>query len=142
MKYDDASWHYGADNFPKELPQEAGGTHIAMFVAWAFLSDLAGELRVEDSPESLEQLRNRSVTPNNFFFHWCDGKFTDEDLNELGNQFAQSYFDFEKGHYLKDYESILGRDVPDLYFVADTWDNFDRLKQVLDRRYKEWLATN
>ncbi|WP_441328174.1 DUF7832 domain-containing protein [Mesorhizobium album] len=33
MKYDDASWHSGG-NFPRELPPEAGATHIAMFVAW------------------------------------------------------------------------------------------------------------
>jgi len=23
MKYDDASWHYGADDFPRNLPAEA-----------------------------------------------------------------------------------------------------------------------
>ncbi|WP_262497415.1 DUF7832 domain-containing protein [Pedobacter caeni] len=28
-KYDDASWHYGGD-FPKDLPQINGATHIGM----------------------------------------------------------------------------------------------------------------
>ncbi|MGN6118448.1 MAG: DUF7832 domain-containing protein, partial [Rhodanobacter sp.] len=43
MKYDDASWHYGGD-FPKDLPDEAGATHTGMFVAWALLSGLAGQI--------------------------------------------------------------------------------------------------
>lgn len=39
MKYDDASWHVGGD-FPKELPPEAGATHIGMFAAWCMLNGL------------------------------------------------------------------------------------------------------
>lgn len=43
MKYDDASWHVGGE-FPKELPPQAGATHIGMFAAWCMLAGLAGEL--------------------------------------------------------------------------------------------------
>ncbi|WP_265102660.1 hypothetical protein [Acinetobacter sp. 'aerobic (ED)'] len=39
MKYDDASWHYGGD-FPADLPQEAGATHIGMFLTWMLLQTL------------------------------------------------------------------------------------------------------
>ena len=138
MKYDDASWHYGATNFPKHLPQEAGATHTGMFVAWAFLSGLAGTLHTDDFPDDIPKLQQRIVTPGVFFYEACDGKFTDEDLNEVGNNFAQSYFNFEKGKYIKDYESLLGKNVPDLYCVADTWDNFDLLKPVLDKRFLNW----
>jgi hypothetical protein len=138
VKYDDASWHYGADNFPKDLPEQAGATHTGMFVAWALLSGLAGEIHTEDFPEDLLELTNRSVTPAVFFLQACDGKFTDEDLTEEGNQFASDYFDFAKGGYLADYEAVLGDEDRDLYYVADTWDNFDRLKPALDKRYAEW----
>lgn len=142
MKYDDASWHYGADNFPKDLPEEAGATHTGMFAAWAFLSGLAGPLHIEDFPEDIPKLTNRSVTPAAFFLEACDGKFTDEDLNEEGNRFASDYFDFEKGKYLADYESVLGEAGRDLYYVADSWGNFERLKPVLDSRFAEWRAEN
>lgn len=138
MKYDDASWHYGANNFPKELPHEAGATHTGMFVAWALLSGLAGAIHIEDFPEDIPKLRERSKTPAVFFLESCDGKFTDEDLNEEGNRFAGEYFDFEKGKYLADYEAALGQPGRDLYYVSDTWENFDRLKPVLDRRYADW----
>ena len=139
MKYDDASWHYGGD-FPKDLPDEAGATHTGMFVAWALLSGLAGQIHVEDFPEDLEALRARSITPGQFFFKYCDGKFIDENLNDQGNAFAAAYFDLENGSYLADYETVLGTEFPSLYHVPDTWQSFDRLKPTLDSRFSDWLA--
>ena len=59
MKYDDASWHYGG-KFPKNLPPEAGATHTGMFVAWALLNGLAGELYSTDFPDQIPKLVSRS----------------------------------------------------------------------------------
>ena len=139
MEYDDASWHYGGD-FPKDLPKEAGATHTGMFLAWAVLSGLAGGVLIADFSNNLPKLRSRSVTPGKFFLKACDGKFTDKDLNAEGNAFAQAYFEFKEGLYLADYSETLGDGVTNLYQVADTWENFDRLKPVLDQRFKEWKA--
>jgi hypothetical protein len=47
MKYDDSSWHYGGDVFPEDLPPEAGGTHIGMFLAWAIMNYLESEMHSE-----------------------------------------------------------------------------------------------
>ena len=68
----------------------------------------------------------------------CDGKFTDEDLNDEGNEFAREYFDFDERRYLADYEELLGGDLPTLYHVADSWENYDCLKLRLDERFAEW----
>jgi hypothetical protein len=111
-----------------------------MFVAWALLSGLAGQIHVEEFPQDLEALRTRSITPGQFFFKFCDGKFIDENLNEQGNAFAAAYFDLTHGSYLADYESVLGGEFPSLYHVPDTWLSFDRLKPTLDSRFSEWLA--
>jgi len=143
MKYDDASWHYCGD-FPADLPDEAGATHTGMYVAWALLAGLSGDIHITDFPKDIPRLQERSLTPGAFFLSACDGKFTDEDLSEEGNAFTSQYFDFEKGQYLADYEAILGQGLPDnpnsLYYVADTWDNFDNLRPVLDRRLAKWRA--
>lgn len=120
---------------------EAGATHTGMFVAWALLNGLAGIIYIQDLPGEIPKLQSRSVTPGKSFLESCDGKFTDEVLNEVGNSFAQAYFDFEKGKYISDYESTLGRGLADLYHVGDTWENFDLLKPVLDRRFAEWRAS-
>ena len=139
MKYDDASWHYGGD-FPDDLPDEAGATHSGMFLAWALLSDLGGEMHTEEMPESFATLEERSLTPGAFFLKFCDGKLTDEDLNDEGNKFAAAYFNFENGNYLADYETLLLGSLPSLYHVPDAWSTYETLKPVLDQRLKEWRS--
>ena len=137
MKYDDATWHSEGD-FPEDLPPEAGATHSGMFLAWAILHELGGDIHVQELPESLQSLQDRSVTPGRFLLNNCDGKFTDEDLNEEGNRFAADYFDLTKGHYLIDYQMALGEELPSPYHVPDTWESYDRLCVVLDERLKAW----
>jgi hypothetical protein len=137
MKYDDASWHYGGD-FPKDLPDAAGATHTGMFVAWALLAGLAGKIHINDFPEFLEKLRSHTITPAGFFLEACDGKFTDEDLNDEGNAFTQVYFDLERSSYLADYNRTLAKGLPSLYHVRDTWDNFEKLRPILETRFKNW----
>ncbi len=133
-KYDDVSWHTGAAEYPKELPHDAAATHSGMYMAWALLSGLGGELATDGLPK----LRARSVTPGRFFLEVCDGKFIEEDLSAEGNAFTQAYFDLDRGRYLHDYDAVLCRGMSTAYHVADTWENFDKLKPRLDRRLAEW----
>ena len=142
MKYDDASWHYGGD-FPKDLPREAGGTHIGMFVAWAMLNDLAGPIHTEDFPEELKELQNRETSPGKWFIVACDEKFTDEDLTEEGNLFARYYYADEDGlkqsnpNFLQDYESTFPQ-LESTYHVPDTWESYDKFAPVIARRFIKW----
>ncbi|MCC9607842.1 hypothetical protein LOC68_03065 [Blastopirellula sp. JC732] len=139
MKYDDASWHYEGD-FPQGLPFEASATHTGMFLAWALLRGLGSPLHTEELEGDLQTLRRREITPGAYFLKVCDGKFSDTDLNPIGNRFAQDYFDFSTGEYLTDYEETLAEDLDDIYQVADTWENFDLLKPVLDEQFRDWIA--
>ena len=134
MKYEDASWHSSAHDFPKDLPAQAAGTHSGMFLAWALLGGLGSSMHAGDR----KKLRDRQVTPGAFFYEECDGKLTDEDLNAEGNAFAKAYFDPESGRYLRDYDAMLCDGLATAYHVRDTWQNFDKLKPRLDRRLAEW----
>ncbi len=143
MKYDDASWHYGGE-FPDGLPEEAGATHIGMFASWALTRGLAGAIHHEDFPEALESLKQRRETPGSWFYKACDGKLIDEDLNDEGNRFAQFYYAeadgqliIRAGSFLADYEATFP-EFDDLYSVTDTWESFDRLSPIIDRRFQEW----
>jgi hypothetical protein len=133
MKYDDASWHYGGD-FPSELPHEAGATHIGMFLAWALTRDLVGALHVEESQEAVEEVRSRRMTGAEFLISQCDEKLTDEDLSDLGNEFARQYYEET---YFDDYCAEF-EEADTAYHVEDTWENFERLALVIDRRFAEW----
>lgn len=139
MKYDDATWHSGG-NFPSDLLPEAGATHTGMFLAWALLSGLAGDLHIKHLPQNIPLLQSRQVTPGEFFLSACDGKFVDEDLNAEGNAFAEIYFDLQRGSYIRDYEKILAKGLPSTYHVPDTWENFDKLKPFLDKRLSQYRA--
>ncbi len=138
-KYDDASWHYGGE-FPSDLPDQAGGTHTGMYLAWALTSGLAGDLHLHGFSADLANLKNRLITPAAYFFRCCDGKFTDEDLNEEGNAFTKAYFCFDEGEFLKDYEATLLAGLPSLYHMNDTWQNFDKLRPIFDQRLIDWRA--
>ena len=142
MKYDDASWHSGG-NFPADLPSQAGATHIRMFVAWALLHGLAGDIHTREFPEPLARLRERKITPGQFFLEACDGKFTDEDLSEVGNRFAEYYYerDDRRGTYFADYAGRVGTEPPSIYHVPDTWETYERLAPIIQQRFEEWLRT-
>jgi hypothetical protein len=86
----------------------------------------------------LAQLREKKLTPGAFLLEACDGKFTDEDVTDEGNEFTLFYFDLGKGEYLADYEKLFCAEGAHVYAVPDTWESFDRLAPVISRRFKEW----
>lgn len=101
MKYDDASWHYGGA-FPEGQPDEHGGTHIGLFLRWCFERGWAGSLHLEEAPDAVAEVVRGEMSGTDFLFRYCDGKFTDEDLNDEGNEFAAKYFG-DDGLYFDDY---------------------------------------
>ena len=130
-----------AGDFPKDLPDEAGGTHSGMFLAWALLSGLGGDIHLVELLDEFERLRSRQVTPGAFFMSACDGKLTVEDFSDEGNAFAEDYYTLESGQFLLDYAESVGEELPDLYHAADSWETFERLKPVFDQRFQEWKAS-
>lgn len=149
-KYDDASWHYGGD-FPDDLPEENGATHIGMFLTWCIDNDLISEFQIEESGEDIQKVKNRELTGAEFLIDNCDEKFTDEDLNNLGNEFAKDYYeddtDFGRkfGNYSDDYSSTFdqkaersGFEYETFYHVENTFENYEILKPIINKRFEEW----
>ena len=134
MKYDDASWHYGGDEFPTESPDEFGGPHIGIFLRWCFLKGWAGELHTAENSEEVEAVICGDMTGTDFLFKNCDGKFTDEDLTDPGNAFASSYYD---SGYLGDY---MGMFSDKMYVAPESAHDVSRMFKLLDRRFvhKPW----
>jgi hypothetical protein len=151
MSYDRIDWHSGGE-YPDDLPPENGGIHIGMFLAWAFGQGMAGEVHREDSAKELEQLAKREITGLDFLIEAGDEKFWEMDLDERGNAFtidyyydANSAFARQHGSYLDDYCHVFNRhaadhgfEYPSIYHVENTWENFERLKPVLDQRFAQW----
>lgn len=135
MAYDRVDWHSEGD-YPDDLPLENGGTHIGMFLAWIINHHLEGEIHHDKSSDALVRVRSRQMTGREFLTNECDDKFWKADLCEEGNAFAKWYYESEK--YFEDYESILCNRLPSIYYIEDTWDNYDRLAKIIDSRFAEW----
>ncbi len=143
MKYDDAEFCFL--NFETELDNNAANTHIGMYLAWAVLRGLGGDARGDERwARECERLRRREITGGQLLSDLCDCKLTDWDLNAEGNAFTAAYYE---STFAKDYERALGHAMPksghptdDFCSVPDTWENFDRLAPLLDRRLAAWRA--
>jgi hypothetical protein len=134
MKYDDASWHFGGD-FPEGSPREYGGTHIALLLRWCFLKGWAGPLHLDEEPDEVERVKSGRMSATEFLFKYCDGKFTDEDLNAEGNRFIEQYFG-EKGGFLDDYAKNFGAF---LYVAPESVHDFATFSSMMESRYRRFL---
>ncbi len=137
MKYDDAEWHSGGE-FPEDSPSEYRATHIALFLKWCFLKGWIGELHKDErESEDLELLLNDKLSATAFFIKYCDGKLTDEDFDEIGNDFASQYYG-DDGLYFDDYVKHFGH----LIYVAPESDHdFIKYSAVLEHRYQTGILT-
>jgi hypothetical protein len=135
MIYDRAEWHYQGD-YPDDLPPQQGGTHIGIFFAWLVNRKLESErLAIEHSAE-LDAIRSRSMTGREFLASMRDGELADGDMNDDGNAFARAYYDSDT--YFQDYAQTLVGELPSLYHVDDSWENYDLMAERIDARYAAW----
>ncbi len=143
MAIDRMDWHYGAEDFPADVPQENAGVHIGFFLAWAFERGLAGEIHTEEDQDALAQLTRREISGVEFLIQYCDEKLWGEDFNEEGEAFATDYYEQDDSAfaqqyagYLDDFNRVFG-EFGD-YRVDNSWAHYDRLKPVLDERFAQW----
>ena len=139
MAYDKADWHYGGD-FPKGLPIENGGTHIGMYISWIFNNDLHSKEIIEEYElsDEVDNLKGRNITGREFLFEYLDEVFFDEILNDEGIEFTEKYYE---GDYIEDYKETLAENLPSTYHVEDIWENYDKIAQVVDKRFLEWKTS-
>ena len=149
-KYDDASWHYGGD-FPEGIPEKNSATHSGMFVNWCINNNLHSDELKEDCKNEIESLKKRAITGADFVINTLDGKFSEYDLNDLGNAFAKDYYvdetDFtdQFSSFATDYINIFDSlaeesdfEYETFYHIEDTYENYDLMKQIIDHRFLEW----
>jgi hypothetical protein len=136
MKFNHASWHYEG-GFLSDVPEEAGAIHLGRFYSWALVCGLGGELHALDRPEQLEEPQSPSITPVALFTSVCDSKLTDEDLSQEGNTFASECYTLQNGNSLAYSETTSDGKPPSIYPIADSCENFDRIKPAFDWRFAE-----
>ena len=136
MKYDDVEWHCG-ENFPEDSPREYAATHIALFLKWCILNGFSSEYHKILLSPNIDDFRNGKLAATRYLLEENDGKFTSEDLNGKGNEFAQAYYG-DDGLYFSDYIDEFG----DLLFVAPEEEHdFEKFSSILEERMQCEILT-
>ena len=61
-----------------------------MYLAWAIMRGLKGQLHRQESPAAHEDVRQRRITGRDFLVRECYTKLWEEDLSKLGNEFTRA----------------------------------------------------
>lgn len=136
MAIDRMDWHSDSA-LEQGLNEESAATHIGMYLAWIIEHELVGEFHLEESAAALQQLKDRQISGRDFLIELCDEKFWEEDLNPEGLAFTQAYYEND-ADYFNDYIEVLAQDLPSLYHVENSWDNYERIAQRINQRYQDW----
>ncbi|MGN4124903.1 hypothetical protein ACMGD3_07780 [Lysinibacillus sphaericus] len=112
-------------------------------------NDFASDELFEDAEEEINLIKAGQYSVLNFLFEFLDGVLLDEDLNDSGADFANHYYEDKNnfadnfGNYLSDYSHLdfeYLQDMDDrLYGVMYSEANYKKVKELMDRRYKEFL---
>lgn len=134
--FDKAKFH---DNSIQQLglDEEQSFVHTGLFFAWLVNNELVSDFFVEEAGNEIKKLKARKISPSKIYMNW-DGVLLGEMLNDKGFNFALSYFDFEKGNYIADYENVFNVTGDQVFTVKDTWDNYDKIRPVIDEAFKKW----
>lgn len=138
--FDKAKWHYGAENFPKELDVFQGYVHTGVFIGWLIEMDLVNEDFKKEYSSEIELLRTQQKTATQFYHDALDGVFSNDVISLSAIPFVEKYFNFKTGQYLIDYENTLGEKLPTLYHVKDSWSNYDKIKVTISNRFTEFKS--
>ena len=144
---DKGDWHFLAEAFPKDAPQEKGGTHMGIYLAWIINNDLIGELYTDECMTEIGMVKERIITGRTFLINECDFCLTDEEFNDDGLAFTLYYYsdnnlnnDKVVKQYLMDYAEMFIKEPMTFWDVEDIWENYDKISPVIDERFRSWKA--
>ncbi|MEM7550517.1 MAG: hypothetical protein AAF363_12620 [Bacteroidota bacterium] len=132
--YDNAKNHF-LGNFPEMLPIEQAYVHIGMYLGWVIDNELYSEFFEDEADIQIYRFQNRQLGCTILSELW-DGYLGYELFSKEGNMFT--YYYYGGGIYKKDYENTLVKNLPSLYHVKDSWENFDSLSSQITTRFEDW----
>jgi len=134
--YDKAKYHIeSVEKF--KLPDEHAYNHTTFFMSWLVQNRLMSEWFEEECRSEVASYRDGKISINQLYEYW-DTCLISEMLSPEGNAFANDYFNFDRGAYLKDYSKHLQRDLPSEFHVPYTSTNETIAHRFISERYQTW----
>jgi hypothetical protein len=134
--YDKAKYHYETIE-QHGLSEEHAANHTVFFLRWLIENDLMSQEFMEESGDEIAKFHAGQASIHQIY-EWWDCCLIDDMLSDQGNAFAMHYFDFEKGEYIHEYIELLQGTLPSEFHIDYNEANYQRMKELIDRRYKEW----
>jgi hypothetical protein len=146
ITHDKAKWHSDADDFPRDLPPEAGATHIAHYLRWCLENGHFSEEFLETHPARIASLHKGALDMRDFLLREFDGVFLSDILNPAGRAFALACYHTggtasaqKHGDYLGDCET-LARELALAHSCRLPNDaaTYARVKTLVTRRHRQF----
>ena len=132
--YDNAKTHF-LGNFPENLPIEQAYVHIGMYLGWIIDNELYSDYFEDEAEVQIIRFKRREISCTILSELW-DGYLGYELFSKEGNMF--SYYYYGGGLYRRDYDEVLVKELPSLYHVGDTWNNYDAMSSRINVRFADW----
>jgi hypothetical protein len=110
---------------------------IGMLLGWLIDANLVSRYFRHDAADQIVRFKSRSLTGPEIYEKW-DGVLAHDMLNMRGNHFLKWYMD----KYYGDFAATLCGESEEFdercFEVDNTWENYDRMKKVVDARFQFW----
>ena len=134
--YDKAEYHL-LDEESRSREGFNESIYGGMYLGWIIDSGLHSPEFFKGQESLLEGFLARKVTASELYGKVGEALVTDM-LSERGDLFTADYF---MSVYSQDYEEILAPGEISYERVADTWENYAKMRNRLDARYRRWSET-
>ncbi|MBC8111604.1 MAG: hypothetical protein H7Y04_11135 [Verrucomicrobia bacterium] len=131
---DQAKDHF-LGHFPQIMPIENAYTHIGMYLGWVVENELFSEFFREESELQIMRFKRQEISCIILSELW-DGYLGTDLFNESGVAFTKDYY--VGGKYAEDYKNNLAENLPSIYHVDDSWENYETMSKKLSERYQAW----
>jgi hypothetical protein len=132
--YDNAKSHF-LGNFPDSLPIEQAYVHIGIYLGWIIETTLYSDYFEEEASNQIFRFKRREISCTILSEIW-DGCLSHQYFNQHGNMFT--YYYYASGLYHNDYKEVLVNNLPSIYHVNDSWENYEKIKMRIDSRLQDW----
>lgn len=135
---DDARRHFFLKDFPSDIPIDQAYLHIGIFIGWVIDNELYSEEFVEEFDTQIFRFKRGEMSYVIMGELWDGLIFEGQFRSPEGQEFARYYY--HGGHYITDFKETLAADLPSMYYVTDSQENYLTMKQKINERFAEWKA--
>jgi len=136
--HDKAEYHFESCD-ERELDHHQAHVHTGFYVGWLVRNKLLAKKWSKKIANGVQAFLAGDFTGPELYAGW-GGELTDKMLSDEGKAFTASYFDFDDGKFLDDYQELLACAVESEFHVADSWENFEKLAARIDARFAQWRS--